>query len=308
MLLEKLVRNLAVRVEPFAICEVAAGWRLSLPGPPDVMLHFVLRGRGAIRDAQGGQHRIAASCLAVVPCGAAHALEGGAAIREERRVNAAPSGPPARRIVAGSPSSSDLVVACGLIHAQYRQSLGLFDHLRHVMVADLSAVPQVRGVFEEILREQTEDPPATAVMTGSLMTQCLVHMLRHLLAQGQHDLPWLKVLEDPQLAPAIDLILDHPGFDHSVTSLAEAARMSRSAFAQRFAAAFGRPPMNLVHHVRMQRAAELLQYGALSIDQVAGHIGFASRSHFSRAFKRHTGLPPSVFQHAARDGDPSVAV
>ena len=43
MLLEKLLSNLTVHVEPFALCTVSEGWRLHLPGPPGLLLHFVSR-------------------------------------------------------------------------------------------------------------------------------------------------------------------------------------------------------------------------------------------------------------------------
>jgi len=76
------------------------------------------------------------------------------------------------------------------------------------------------------------------------------------------------------------------------------AAMSRSAFSERFTAAFGLPPMSLVHHIRMQRAARLLRQGGQSIDEVAGRVGFSSRSHFSRAFKAHTGHSPAAFREA----------
>lgn len=57
--------------------------------------------------------------------------------------------------------------------------------------------------------------------------------------------------------------------------------------------AFGLPPMNLLHRIRMQRAALLLrQRDELSVDAVAQRVGFSSRSHFSRAFKKHYGVSP----------------
>ena len=115
--------------------------------------------------------------------------------------------------------------------------------------------------------------------------------------EGGDQIPWLSALSDPRLACALDRILDDPAADHTVESLAEAASMSRSAFAERFAAAFDRTPINLVNHVRMQRAAQLLQQGdALSVDEVADRVGFSSRSHFSRAFKKHTGVAPAEFR------------
>jgi AraC-like DNA-binding protein len=46
----------------------------------------------------------------------------------------------------------------------------------------------------------------------------------------------------------------------------------------------------------MQRAAQMLVVEGTSIDQIARMVGYASRSHFSRAFKEHSGLPPHDFR------------
>ena len=61
--------------------------------------------------------------------------------------------------------------------------------------------------------------------------------------------------------------------------------------------------MTLLRHVRMKRAARLLEAEAgLSIEEIATRVGFSSRSHFSRTFKEHHGASPGAF----RTGDPSV--
>jgi transcriptional regulator GlxA family with amidase domain len=128
------------------------------------------------------------------------------------------------------------------------------------------------------------------------MTQCLVHLFRHLSSNGEGALPWLMALQDDRLGRVIDMIVDAPGADYTVESLAETAAMSRSAFAEHFAASFGRSPMSFVNHVRLQRAGQLLTVGNLSIDEIAKTIGYASRSHFSRAFKEHSGQSPNAFR------------
>lgn len=302
MVVDRLLANLSVRVEPFVLCQISSGWRMHLPGPPDVMLHYVLKGRGAVRGPDGKSHPIAASWLVVVPPETVHVLETGGKISDELRLAVPPAGPPIHTITAGPATTPELVIACGVIHARYGQSLGLFDRLRDVLVVDLSGIAQVEAAFEGIFAEQSQAVAGSATMMGALMTQCLVHMLRRLPSEGQHALPWLMALKDRRLARAIDIILKNPAADHSVESLAEAASMSRSTFAEKFAAAFGRTPMSFVHHIRMQRAVELLESGALSVDQVTSRAGFASRSHFSRAFKKHTGVSPILFRHKANVG------
>ena len=193
-------------------------------------------------------------------------------------------------MIAGHPDSSDLQVACGIVSVTYGDSLGLFQRSPEIIIADLSGYPQARVAFESILAEQVGANPGSAALTQALMTQCLIYLFRYLSEQSDNRIPWLSGLEDPNLAPALELILEHPAAGHTVDSLADAAFMSRSVFAERFRAAFGCTPIRFLHDVRLRLATELLQQGrGMSIDQVAHRVGFRSRSHFSQAFKDHFG-------------------
>jgi AraC-like DNA-binding protein len=296
MLLDKLLSNLSVHVDPFALCTMSEGWRLHLPGPPGLLFHFVLEGNGVLYGPRNDPHPIAPLYLAVVPTGARHVLESSGDIHDELRIDAPPSGEQVCKIVAGSSEQADLVVGCGIVKVRYGPSLDLFDHLHDVLAVDLSSAPEARAAFQGILAEQSRAIAGSAAMTAALMTQCLVHLFRRLPSQGENALPWLGALQDDRLGRVVDIILDNPGADFSVESLAEIAAMSRSAFAERFAHSFGRSPMSFVNHVRMQRAAQLLSVENASVDEVARTVGFSSRSHFSRAFKDHSGLPPVTFR------------
>lgn len=68
--------------------------------------------------------------------------------------------------------------------------------------------------------------------------------------------------------------------------------------ADRFARAVGRPPMQYLGQVRMQRAEESLASSAATVSAVAREVGFGSEAAFSRAFKRATGLAPSLWREA----------
>lgn len=300
MLLDKLLDRLTVRVEPFALCLVSAGWRLCLPSPPAVTFHFVLQGRGYLRGPKRDDMLpLSTNWLAVVPSGVMHSLESKRHVQREQLVGAPPPNhPPVLKLVAGKSTTAEFIIACGQVSVRYGQWLGLFDHLRDLLAVDLSDSPRVRAAFKTILAEQTEPTPGGKAMTSALMTTCLVELLRH-LSKGHADAPpWLTALEDRRLGRAIDRILDDVAAPHTVESLADAAAMSRSAFAEKFAERFGRPPMSLVHYVRMQHAGRLMREGELSIEQVAQRVGFSSRSHFSRVFKEHYGVSPAA-QRAA---------
>lgn len=88
-------------------------------------------------------------------------------------------------------------------------------------------------------------------------------------------------------------VLRHP---HTVESLAEIARMSRSSFAGRFSTAYGHGPMELLWKLHMQLASNLLIENDLPVKRIAQLAGFTSRSAFSRTFKSSVGRSPQSYR------------
>lgn len=294
-ILDRYLANLSVEVEPFALCLLETGWRLTLPGPPCAMLHFVVEGDGWLKCPDGTHTRLGPNWLVVIPAGIVHSLETRKNFEHELKIDCMPTGPPVHYIVAGE-SPAEMVVGCGTLNVRYGESIGLFDHLSEVLVVDLSAIPEVPGLFRSLIQEQRNDAPGGPVLQGAIMTQLLVHMLRTLSGQSASNLAWLSALNEPRLARAIDRILEDPFAPHTVESLAASVHMSRSAFAGRFHDAFFVSPMKLVNQVRLERAARMLHNSTLPVEHIAQHCGFSSRSHFSKAFKRHTGQSPAEFR------------
>ena len=75
---------------------------------------------------------------------------------------------------------------------------------------------------------------------------------------------------------------------------------ARRLFVRHFKASPGRYYMGL----RLERARSLLTNSALPVGEIAGLVGFPDTSGFTRAYRRHYGLPPSK----ARRADPGVTV
>ena len=296
-ILERYLANLSVEVEPFAVCLLEGGWRLTLPGPPCAMLHFVVQGEGWLSCPDGTHTKIGPNWVVVIPTGRVHSLDTREQFDHELKIDCAPSGPPVHYIVAGDKGAQEMKVGCGTLNVRYGEAMGLFDHLTELLVIDMSDIPGVTDLFRILLDEQGSDAPGQPVLRGAIMTHLLVYMLRALGEGSGSSLAWLKALEDPRLARAIDHILDNPGAQHSVESLADVACMSRSAFARGFQEAFSKSPMSLVNHVRLERAAKLLASSQSSVKKIGKSVGFASRSHFSQAFKKHTGVTPARYRN-----------
>ena len=74
------------------------------------------------------------------------------------------------------------------------------------------------------------------------------------------------------------------------------AGLSRAAFARRFHALVGVPPLAYLTHWRMSTAARLLRESDLSLATVAARIGYGSEFAFAKAFKRAHGHAPGGYR------------
>ncbi|MDT0301171.1 AraC family transcriptional regulator [Streptomonospora wellingtoniae] len=90
-------------------------------------------------------------------------------------------------------------------------------------------------------------------------------------------------------------LADPPGLEE----LAAAVDTPPFALLRAFRAAHGLPPHAYVNDVRVQRARRLLADGMPPAD-VSAALGFADQPHFTRHFKRTTGVPPGAFQRGVR--------
>ena len=88
----------------------------------------------------------------------------------------------------------------------------------------------------------------------------------------------------------------------TVESLAEAAGMSRSAFAARFKELPGPTPLEYVTGWRMQKAMQLLEQRDKKLIDVARLVGYESAAAFSKAFKRIVGCNTSEYTKRGFEG------
>lgn len=141
-------------------------------------------------------------------------------------------------------------------------------------------------------------------MAEALLRRCLILLLRRYCAGGERQPSWLAALEDARLGRAIALMQERPEQSFSLPRLAEVAGMSRSVFAARFAEAWSQSPIEFLKGLRLARAAQLLTRTDLPVKAVAGRVGYASRSAFTRAFVARHGIGPLAFRAASSEPAP----
>lgn len=94
------------------------------------------------------------------------------------------------------------------------------------------------------------------------------------------------------LAPALQYIsLEFQNVDLSLQQVADECHISKIYLHKLFVQEFGITPFRYITHLRMERAKVLLQE-KYPPKQVAKLVGYGDMYAFSRAYKRHFGVPP----------------
>lgn len=300
--IDTLLQELDVNVAAFAVCEVRAGWHLDAPGLGAVSVHYVLQGHGRLCFGNGGCIDFAPRGVVICPPGVALRMS----VRHGERPDATHCAPVRMGLEwlrsAGGSELPRVLIACGTVSAATGLSRGMFDSLATPVHLPVDDDRQVSRLFDQLLDELAAPALGSRALSGALMKQGLILMLRRLSEQGDDRLPWLRSLDDPGLAAAVNTMLADPARRLSIEQLADTAHTSRTTFIHRFKRAFGMPPQRFLAEQRLRHAARLLRATDYPVKTIAAAAGYRSRSHFSKAFKAQQGLDPESYRNSVDAG------
>lgn len=146
----------------------------------------------------------------------------------------------------------------------------------------------IQQIFEDLIRHGRSDHPRRARI-------CTVALHYLMLKIGDEALPFDKTtgLAFATYQRCRQFIEEHYGRVRSLREVAAACHLD-PAYLCRLFQRFGRErPNRYLQHLRLTRAAELLQQPDRTVKSVAAELGFSDPYHFSRAFQRAFGIPPS---------------
>jgi AraC-like DNA-binding protein len=132
------------------------------------------------------------------------------------------------------------------------------------------------GPFRDILIDLAHQE----LVVGILQAQA-----RDLIVERRINIP------ESGLGVAAEAISRNPQRRFTTIELAEMACMSEASLFRRFKARFGVTPARFASDERIRLAREML--GERPVSDVAFDLGYTSPEHFSRVFRRTTGLSPS---------------
>ena len=209
-----------------------------------------------------------------------------------------------RKIVHGGGGAPTKLI-CGFLGGEALLSplLLALPPILKMPVAHIPGGDWIARSFTYAASDLANGGPGAATVMSKMSELLFVETIRHFLANEPPERTgWLASLRDPAIGRALSLLHSHPKRDWTTEDLAEEVHLSRSAFAERFTALLGQPPMRYLTMWRMQLAAQSLRQGRLSIAQIAYECGYESEATFTRAFKREFGTPPSAWRKGHANG------
>lgn len=283
--LDNLLGSLDVTVRDISAREVSPHKRLAFEACEAPTIHFIHCGQGHFDNGNGGSILVASDCLIIAPRGFRQVFEA-----RSRSTNCGKHFP-----------DEPLQVITVRLAAGFGAELGVFDGLVEPIVETMSDDPVVRESFHRLSEECLSPDLGSRALSNALVMQCVILMIRQLARRDESTVEYLAALSDPRISAALALVAHSTDGSLSVAAMADAAGMTKSAFARVFTATLGQSPIDFMGRARLHKAAGLLQTTPMPIKAVAWTVGFASRSHFSRAFKAAYGKDPSAYR---RGGEP----
>jgi AraC-like DNA-binding protein len=166
-----------------------------------------------------------------------------------------------------------------------------------VLVLPLRAVAGLEQTLALLFNETEQVRCGHRLLADRLLDVLLLQLLRWLLDNpGQAGMPagLIYGLAHPKLARALTAMHQAPGAAWALEPMAQAAGMSRSAFAAEFKRQMGSTPGDYLLQWRVSLAQHMLLAGS-PVKVASEKLGYASPASFSRAFVQQLGVSPRVW-------------
>lgn len=288
---EKLLSRLCVDVESFSMGEITPDFAPLLPAVNQVIVLYVIKGEGSL-EWSGGAISLAEGMVVAIPNNLQTILRGFAR-REAADDSAGLAG--AENHGASLEEAGNLIVASSVVTASAGHGLGYFESLKQPLVDD-SEDGLLTLIFSSVLNELKTPGIGSKCIVEALIKQVLIVMLRRTLAGQNVTTPLYLTVANPSLALVINTIQDSHATRLSIPGLAQLVGMTSFGLTREFERVFGESLLDYIQGVRLYQATTMLTQTDLPIKFIAASVGFASRSHFSRAFRKRQGEDPTSFR------------
>jgi AraC family transcriptional regulator len=159
----------------------------------------------------------------------------------------------------------------------------------------LSLCGRTRLVLEALLNHSYTDSPEN-IFINAQSQMLLLYSLECMVGEKEVEGFQCKFLANEadreKIVRAREILLRHIGEPLTIRELSRKVAINECYLKKGFKEMFGTTIFDFYQGQRMEHARYLLYEKGLSVTEVSVMLGYSSISHFSTAFKKHTGLKP----------------
>lgn len=104
----------------------------------------------------------------------------------------------------------------------------------------------------------------------------------------------------PVIRPSVDYLLEHYTESPSLAQIAARSHISEVYFRRVFKSVFLMSPAAYISRLKLKKAAEYLEYGEMSVQEIAEAVGYSGAAYFSKEFKAVYGVTPLRYRKQKR--------
>ena len=157
----------------------------------------------------------------------------------------------------------------------------------------LPFAPEFERKIQKILTEMLIGNEYSAALTSAYLKQILVEILQKKKAAATARPP----KSQSAVIEVIEYVSKHYMEEITYETISERFHFNPSYLNRVFKAHTGKTLHDFLSRYRLQSAMELLRSQSLTVKEVAALCGFPDPYHFTKAFKKYTGTPPSKYKH-----------
>ena len=156
--------------------------------------------------------------------------------------------------------------------------------------------PLIQGIIFSLKDELESTGIKGSFYVEQLTTTLAIHLLRKYGVRKPQISTYSDGLPKYKLRQVLEYINANLECDIKLVDLAELVGMSQYYFCQLFKQSIGIAPYQYVIQQRVERAKQLLKCRDVAISEVALVCGFANQSHFTKHFRKLTGITPKAYR------------
>ena len=196
-------------------------------------------------------------------------------------------------------SPHDTQLVCGHFEFNERFIHPLITHLpKHIIKRDSEGLDfsWLRDTLRFLSHTAMTQHDGSSAIIKRLSEVIFIQVVRFWNQSSGNKKGFIAALNDRNLANGLKAFHENFAGEWTVEKLAKESSMSRSLFSDRFKQYLDLSPMQYVTNWRMQSARHLLAESNLSLEGIAGEVGYESSAAFSKAFKRLFDQNPGEFR------------